>query len=181
MRGSLENPPRIFLCPSRHRTDQAQRRRGRAAQPAGRPVQIRRPAAKKTRLPVACFGHAGDGNIHTNVMVDYTQPGAKTPRRSRAGRIVPLGNRRGRRHQRRTRHRSGEKALVAAGDFSRSPRTPSHREARPRPERHLESRQVCIGNDLTMAVSVNIGTVCQAEGNSGSDEGRARHSVRADG
>lgn len=32
---------------------------------------------KKHRLPVACFGHAGDGNIHTNVMVDYEQPGAK--------------------------------------------------------------------------------------------------------
>ncbi|HTY86042.1 MAG TPA: FAD-linked oxidase C-terminal domain-containing protein [Candidatus Acidoferrum sp.] len=32
---------------------------------------------KKHKLPVACFGHAGDGNIHTNVMVDYAQPGAK--------------------------------------------------------------------------------------------------------
>ena len=32
---------------------------------------------KKHRLQLACFGHAGDGNIHTNVMVDYTQPGAK--------------------------------------------------------------------------------------------------------
>ncbi len=32
---------------------------------------------RKHGLPVACFGHAGDGNIHTNVMVDYTQPGAK--------------------------------------------------------------------------------------------------------
>jgi glycolate oxidase len=31
---------------------------------------------------VACFGHAGDGNIHTNIMVDRTQPGAET--RSRA-------------------------------------------------------------------------------------------------
>jgi len=31
----------------------------------------------KHRLQLACFGHAGDGNIHTNVMVDYTQPGAK--------------------------------------------------------------------------------------------------------
>ena len=28
-------------------------------------------------LAVACFGHAGDGNIHTNIMVDLTQPGAK--------------------------------------------------------------------------------------------------------
>ena len=32
---------------------------------------------KKHKLQLACFGHAGDGNIHTNVMVDYTQPGAK--------------------------------------------------------------------------------------------------------
>jgi len=37
---------------------------------------------KKHGLPVACFGHAGDGNIHTNVMVDFNQPGAK--RRSQA-------------------------------------------------------------------------------------------------
>jgi glycolate oxidase len=32
---------------------------------------------RKHGLPVACFGHAGDGNIHTNVMVDFTKPGAK--------------------------------------------------------------------------------------------------------
>jgi len=32
---------------------------------------------KRHGLPVACFGHAGDGNIHTNVMVDFSQPGAK--------------------------------------------------------------------------------------------------------
>jgi len=32
---------------------------------------------KKHGLSVACFGHAGDGNIHTNVMVDYNLPGAK--------------------------------------------------------------------------------------------------------
>lgn len=29
-------------------------------------------------LPVACFGHAGDGNIHVNVMVDETRPDAKS-------------------------------------------------------------------------------------------------------
>jgi glycolate oxidase len=32
---------------------------------------------KKFGLAVACFGHAGDGNIHTNIMVDLTQPGAR--------------------------------------------------------------------------------------------------------
>jgi len=31
----------------------------------------------KHKLQLACFGHAGDGNIHTNLMVDFTQPGAK--------------------------------------------------------------------------------------------------------
>ncbi|HEV2438125.1 MAG TPA: FAD-linked oxidase C-terminal domain-containing protein [Verrucomicrobiae bacterium] len=31
---------------------------------------------KKHGLSVACFGHAGDGNIHTNVMVDFNQAGA---------------------------------------------------------------------------------------------------------
>jgi len=33
---------------------------------------------KKHKLPVACFGHAGDGNIHVNVMADFTQPNAQT-------------------------------------------------------------------------------------------------------
>jgi glycolate oxidase len=32
---------------------------------------------KKHGLPIASFGHAGDGNIHVNVMVDYDQPGAR--------------------------------------------------------------------------------------------------------
>lgn len=29
---------------------------------------------KRFGIPVACFGHAGDGNIHTNVMVDEKKP-----------------------------------------------------------------------------------------------------------
>jgi glycolate oxidase len=37
---------------------------------------------KRSRFPVACFGHAGDGNIHVNIMVDFNQPGAQ--KRSRA-------------------------------------------------------------------------------------------------
>ena len=35
------------------------------------------PLRRKHGLQLACFGHAGDGNIHTNVMVDYNLPGAK--------------------------------------------------------------------------------------------------------
>jgi glycolate oxidase len=48
--------------------------------PRGRLEDLFRFAAqlqKKHKLPIACFGHAGDGNIHVNVMADYHQPGAK--------------------------------------------------------------------------------------------------------
>jgi glycolate oxidase subunit GlcD len=47
--------------------------------PRGRLEDLFRFAARLQRkhgLPVACFGHAGDGNIHVNVMVDYHQPQA---------------------------------------------------------------------------------------------------------
>ena len=32
---------------------------------------------KKHRVDIASFGHAGDGNIHVNIMADMTQPGVK--------------------------------------------------------------------------------------------------------
>ncbi|MEZ0299077.1 MAG: FAD-binding oxidoreductase [Candidatus Methylacidiphilales bacterium] len=37
----------------------------------------------KYGFPVACFGHAGDGNIHVNIMVDMAEPDA-TPRMEQA-------------------------------------------------------------------------------------------------
>ncbi|MEM6279116.1 MAG: FAD-linked oxidase C-terminal domain-containing protein [Verrucomicrobiota bacterium] len=42
-------------------------------------VKFARQLEKDTGIPVACFGHAGDGNIHTNLMVkDYdTDEGAR--------------------------------------------------------------------------------------------------------
>lgn len=45
--------------------------------PRGRLEDLFRFAAglqKKHGLPIACFGHAGDGNIHVNVMVDASEP-----------------------------------------------------------------------------------------------------------
>lgn len=38
-------------------------------------VDFARAMQEETGIPVACFGHAGDGNIHTNLMVaDYDNP-----------------------------------------------------------------------------------------------------------
>jgi len=48
--------------------------------PRGRLEDMFRFAArlqKKHGLAIACFGHAGDGNLHTNVMVDLSQPSAR--------------------------------------------------------------------------------------------------------
>ena len=45
--------------------------------PRGRLEDLFRFAAglqKKHGMPIACFGHAGDGNIHVNVMVDASDP-----------------------------------------------------------------------------------------------------------
>ena len=39
-------------------------------------VNFARLLERETGIAIACFGHAGDGNIHTNLMVDkYTEPG----------------------------------------------------------------------------------------------------------
>ncbi|MGE9266761.1 MAG: FAD-binding oxidoreductase [Verrucomicrobiales bacterium] len=43
-------------------------------------VRFAQELAATTGIPVACFGHAGDGNIHTNLMVaNYDDPAVKAP------------------------------------------------------------------------------------------------------
>ena len=57
--------------------------------PRGRLVELVRFAEglrKKYGFPVACFGHAGDGNIHVNIMAaDYLRPDGARAGGSRAG------------------------------------------------------------------------------------------------
>jgi glycolate oxidase len=41
-------------------------------------VTFARELERRTGIPIACFGHAGDGNIHTNLMVkDYQDPATR--------------------------------------------------------------------------------------------------------
>ena len=43
-------------------------------------VEFAQELSTQTGIPIACFGHAGDGNIHTNLMVeDYDHPEKKKP------------------------------------------------------------------------------------------------------
>ena len=48
---------------------------------------------RKHRVPVACFGHAGDGNIHVNVMVDQKDPDAGRRRGTRSAGGAPCSGR----------------------------------------------------------------------------------------
>ena len=82
MRVHLATAPRILLRPPRHRPDQIERGHRRSSQPVEDLFAFAERLQKKHRLPVACFGHAGDGNIHVNLMVDQSEPGAR--RRSEA-------------------------------------------------------------------------------------------------
>jgi FAD/FMN-containing dehydrogenase len=73
---------------------------------------------KKSGLPIACFGHAGDGNIHVNVMYDANGRVSKSARGPRwtnySGKCwLGTGSLRG------TRHRPGQETVVAAGGFAR--------------------------------------------------------------
>jgi len=101
---------------------------------------------KKHSMPIACFGHAGDGNIHVNVMVDYKEPQAS--RRADAALddlfrqviawkgAISWG----------TRHWIGQKTVVATGGFGRVTRVTQDCEARARSVRDIESGKVCLKN-----------------------------------
>ena len=70
-RRSGASAARLSLALRDDRAAQVQPRRRRAAGPRARAVRARRAAARRDyRLRIPCFGHAGDGNIHVNIMVD---------------------------------------------------------------------------------------------------------------
>ena len=97
---------------------------------------------RKHGLAVACFGHAGDGNIHTNVMVDYKQPGAK--RRSYRAldelfrQVLAWGGSITGEHGIGLAKQRWWPLAVSQG----SARAASHYQALPRPQRHPQPRQV---------------------------------------
>jgi len=51
-------------------------------------VEFARLLEMDTGIPIACFGHAGDGNIHTNLMVgDYADPAVRAAARGALDRL----------------------------------------------------------------------------------------------
>ena len=106
-------------------------------------VTFARQLEKDTGIPIACFGHAGDGNIHTNLMVKRLRgPASPRPRRCRARPAFHLDPRKQRSHHRRARRGPRQEAVDPQGARRGFLRDPPRVEERPRSERHSESRKV---------------------------------------
>ncbi len=69
-RGAVAGASRDLLLAQDDRAAEDQPRRRRAPRPHSPALRRRRRTAPRLGLTVACFGHAGDGNIHVNIMVD---------------------------------------------------------------------------------------------------------------
>ena len=92
-----------------------------------------------TGLRIPCFGHAGDGNIHVNIMVTRRRGRDRARARSRARAVRGRRGARGL-DQRRARHRLLEGAVPAARAVSRRDRADEAGQAGVRSGRHPESR-----------------------------------------
>ena len=97
---------------------------------------------KKSGLPLACFGHAGDGNIHVNVMFDKSLAARPVPQPGCPGRIVPAGAGVAGGHHRRARHWPGQKAVVAPGRVPGAALPAPADQKKPGSKGYFESRQV---------------------------------------
>ena len=72
---------------------------------------------ERSGFPIACFGHAGDGNIHVNIMVaDYQEPAVQKKVERALDELFQQVLAWGGVITGRARHRPGEETLVAAGD-----------------------------------------------------------------
>ena len=112
------------------RAAQVQPRRRRAERPDPAAVRAGRPDLQREyRLRIPCFGHAGDGNIHVNIMVT---PGDDDEMRARARGRARAVRRRGRARgldQRRARHRLRQGAVHAARAVARRDRADEARQS----------------------------------------------------
>ena len=73
-RRHLGSPPRAVVRASRDRAAQDQPRPRGAARPRAATLRSGRRVRREHQLLIPCFGHAGDGNIHINLMVDPANP-----------------------------------------------------------------------------------------------------------
>ncbi len=93
----------------------------------------------RQRLLMATFGHAGDGNLHVNVLTDenHREPAVSEAHRRRAGRDLPRRPRSRRHALRRARHRHRQGQVHGLGAVARGDRLAEAHQA------PLGSRRSC--------------------------------------
>ena len=93
------------------------------------------------KLPVANVFHAGDGNLHPNILFDLRDHGRPAPGRGRGRGDAARGRRARRRALRRARHRAREERLHALGLQPRRPRGDAAVKDALDPDGHAEPGQ----------------------------------------
>jgi D-lactate dehydrogenase (quinone) len=86
-------------------------------------------AVAAPRLPVVCFGHAGNGNLHVNLMLDRRDP-RQAAAAEAAGRAVRRSHCAGRHAVGRARHRPGQARLHGRRTRCGDARTDARRSRR---------------------------------------------------
>ena len=97
----------------------------------------------RSGFPVACFGHAGDGNIHVNIMVgEYEDPQIHARADAALDELFSPNHRLGRGDYRRARHRACEEAMVESCAFGAKSCPASCPQAGARSQGATQSRKV---------------------------------------
>ncbi len=94
-------------------------------------------------IPIVNFGHAGDGNIHVNIMINREIPGMDEKAHEAIRGNLPGRPRSGGDHVRRAWYRPFQGPLYPAGAFSRADRGDAGDQEGSRPEQYSQS-----GEDL---------------------------------
>ena len=95
----------------------------------------------KYDLPIVIFGHAGDGNLHPNILFDKRDAGRMGARRGCGGRPVCRRRRAGRHAERRARRWHAQKALPRNGPGAAGRRGDAEHQASPGSQGHPQPRQ----------------------------------------
>ena len=98
----------------------------------------------RSGFPIACFGHAGDGNIHVNIMADrYNREAAVRDKvQETLDQLFAAGPGMGRSNHWGTRSRTGKETLVAGSQWRSRKPIASSAQAHIGSEQHPEPRQI---------------------------------------
>ena len=104
-----------------------------------------RALSREFDLPIVCFGHAGNGNLHVNLLYDPADAAQSARAHAAMARVFALTLSLGGTLVGRARHRPGQARIHAAGDRRADAGVDARGEGGVRSGRHPQSGQVVAG------------------------------------